>query len=651
MNSMHHLKVAAVSASIALFGCNASQSPENPTAEAVVSETAQAAATPVEITPKPFGALPKNLESQQLRSINNHIVLSSESQGLLVLNQQGQTSLSLNRGDIESFAWANAGNNPLISAFDEAEGRIKLWHFQDDQLTPASLALPESFWQRETEALCLADTAQANQWSLITLGEGLARQWLLVGSGQASSQEDYQLRHYRDIPVGGEITSCELMGDQLFVVEQATGLWQIDANPESEAQRQLLLNAEQVTGSLSALTGNSEGWLTLSDERSLFILHSDSSQSITRVSVTEGLEILSAQLKGSELLLLSGDQQLYRATLELPEIKQSISAVSTENIIASAETEPVQSLGDAADDPAIWLNRQDPEASLILATDKRRGLAVYNLQGQEQQFLERGRVNNVDLRYGFDFAGRQWDVAAATNRSTGRIDVFAIDPDTGVVSMLDPKGIASDLNDLYGLCLYQPAPGQVEIFANDKDGGFEHWQLIDNQGRLGFKRLQSFTVAGQPEGCVADDAKQQLYFGIEDTGIYLADINPSEAFSAKQFASNDDPELVADIEGMALYLEPEDEGYLVVSSQGDNAYAIYSRSNQAYLGRFRVVTNAAKGIDGASETDGLDVISAPLGKLYPKGLLVVQDGRNRMPEARQNFKLVDWQTIEAAFDL
>jgi len=56
-------------------------------------------------------------------------------------------------------------------------------------------------------------------------------------------------------------------------------------------------------------------------------------------------------------------------------------------------------------------------------------------------------------------------------------------------------------------------------------------------------------------------------------------------------------------------------------------------------------------VDGTSETDGLDVTSAPLGAAYPAGLFVAQDGLNTDPDERQNFKLVSWADIAAAMKL
>ena len=61
---------------------------------------------------------------------------------------------------------------------------------------------------------------------------------------------------------------------------------------------------------------------------------------------------------------------------------------------------PVPSRGDAADDPAIWIHPDAPEQSLVVGTDKRSGLLVYDLSGNQLQHLVAGNLNNVDLRTG-----------------------------------------------------------------------------------------------------------------------------------------------------------------------------------------------------------------------------------------------------------
>ena len=76
-------------------------------------------------------------------------------------------------------------------------------------------------------------------------------------------------------------------------------------------------------------------------------------------------------------------------------------------------------------------------------------------------------------------------------------------------------------------------------------------------------------------------------------------------------AVKDNPALKDDMEGMGLYKLDATRGYLVVSSQGNDSYAVFRREDDnAYIGSFAVSAAASAGIDGISETDGLEVVSA-----------------------------------------
>ena len=95
------------------------------------------------------------------------------------------------------------------------------------------------------------------------------------------------------------------------------------------------------------------------------------------------------------------------------------------NVAAVAETDPVDTAADAADDPAIWRNRADPACSLAIGTDKKAGIHVYDLNGKRVSFTPAVRLNNVDQR---ESGSRV--IAAATDRvdvvqtrvSTSKID-------------------------------------------------------------------------------------------------------------------------------------------------------------------------------------------------------------------------------------
>jgi len=154
---------------------------------------------------------------------------------------------------------------------------------------------------------------------------------------------------------------------------------------------------------------------------------------------------------------------------------------------------------------------------------------------------------------------------------------------------------------------------------------------------LSFRPLRTLRVATQPEGCVVDPRDGTLYVGEETRGIWRFAPGATEG---ELVTETDGKQLVADVEGLAIWPEGENGGFLVASSQGDNAYALFRLPGMEPAGRFRI----AAGTYGATqETDGIDLVPGDFGTAYPNGLFVAQDGDNR-PYA-QNFKLVSWQAI------
>jgi len=141
-----------------------------------------------------------------------------------------------------------------------------------------------------------------------------------------------------------------------------------------------------------------------------------------------------------------------------------------------------------------------------------------------------------------------------------------------------------------------------------------------------------------------------LFLGEEDVGVWAVDARADQPATLTSVIKVG-PQLHADVEGLALY-QSEARDYLVISSQGNDSYLVLDAEPPfASRGAFRVGLNAALGIDGASETDGLEVTSVNLGGPWSKGLLVVQDGRKRMPEQTQNFKFVPWAEVTQALEL
>lgn len=110
--------------------------------------------------------------------------------------------------------------------------------------------------------------------------------------------------------------------------------------------------------------------------------------------------------------------------------------------------------------------------------------------------------------------------------------------------------------------------------------------------------------------------------------------------------------VAADVEGLTLLTEAEGDGYVLASSQGDNTFALYDRERgdeddnggaNEYEAGFRV-GSADGALDGSEECDGAAVLNAPLGRTYPNGLLVVQDGHDTPADGEREgtgFKFVD----------
>lgn len=315
---------------------------------------------------------------------------------------------------------------------------------------------------------------------------------------------------------------------------------------------------------------------------------------------------------------------------------------------AVAETQAVASGDDAADDPAIWIHPQASGRSLVIGADKRRGLEVYDLDGRRVQSLARGRLNNVDIRQGVRWGEAIIDLAVASNRTSIALDLFMIDPTTGRLSVLSEAGVPLEMDDPYGLCLYHDAQqGRLYAFVNDTDGNYQQW-LLKPASEGGAELSRRFKLATQPEGCVADDEQHILYFGEEEYGVWQVDARATAPYQPVLIDQVGNARLTADVEGIALYRTDATRGYLIVSSQGDDSYAVYRReAGNEFVGSFRVADNRQKNVDGTSETDGLAVTSVALNENYPEGLLVVQDDNNTGPQENQNFKFISWADITA----
>lgn len=323
--------------------------------------------------------------------------------------------------------------------------------------------------------------------------------------------------------------------------------------------------------------------------------------------------------------------------------------MSVPGVTADMETVPVETFDDAADDPAFWIDPINPSASLLLGTDKKAGLYAYSLNGSVKQFLPIGALNNVDVRQGVTIDGWTGDLAAATNRTDDSVTLFTI-TESGWIT--EAGRFSSLAEEPYGFCMGDIA-GDVLLVVTYKDGKLELHRVDQVDGGVAATHLETVKLDSQLEGCVFDDSNAGLFVGEENAGITRFTLDMSASLPLVDAARIDlvgsRTGIVADIEGLTIYRANETEGYLLASSQGNNTYAAYDRQTGKFVARFRIASDVESGIDGAEETDGIDVTAFPLPG-YPAGAFAVQDGYNDPAGQAQNYKLVDWRKIEAVLD-
>lgn len=520
------------------------------------------------------------------------------------------------------------------------------------------------------ENICLSRAAGDNL-SLYLLDErGTAEHWLVM---DANGKPSAQL--LRRLPIAPNSKACAVDDEQdlLFIAEEGVGIWAQGASEESSPGRAVVDMQKpfgRLTGSVESLAVVPQGLIAAIAEEKQLAFYSTQPHKFKQLPFvdlpqTDEPEVVKAVYMAEQqaVALIVNDEKTGSHALQLPwqPAPAAVAAHPIVSVTADVQTESMLRFGDAADDPAIWVNKKRPQKSMVLGTNKQQGLFVYDLQGREVQHFNTGKLNNVDVRYGVRMGKKVVDLAVATNRDDNSLSIYTIDPRSGKLTF--SGSIATDMKDIYGFCMYQsPASasqpdGALYAIPNDKSGEFQQIQLsahvsgsqknsVQWQGQV----KRRFYVESQPEGCVADDKNQRLFVGEEDVALWTIPAEPDSGTRLEKVLAAGDV-LVADIEGMGIY-QGEQQSYLVVSSQGNNSFVVLdATAPYALRGVVRIALDAARNIDGVSETDGLEVTSANLGAAFPEGMLVVQDGHKVMPEDPQNFKYVSWEKIRRALNL
>ncbi|WP_125781322.1 phytase [Pseudoalteromonas rubra] len=584
---------------------------------------------------------------------NNQILIASEHEGLAL--RQDNTLKARLRG---------AFKQVRLSALEEGQWLYAALEGSNDRvfvgtLDPSAAQLQPRFELSQTDLLvdnlCLfADEANQTLSLFVSDGRGKAEQWLLRQQHQWLSTP--QLLRSLSLPYDAD--SCAVdPGKGYLYISEPLGIWRYPARIED--------NPSYYPVSLVAPYGNQSSQavsLTISPSGALFALLENGQEVLYWDAPDAANSWLPAQtlaLENGKATMMSLSQSLNtdKATLSFTDDQQGqyatahitlnseVTAKSLVVVRPKAQSQPATQFGDAMDDPAIWVHPENPEASRVLGTHKKQGLEVYDLQGKLLQTFKDGRLNNVDLRDGFSWQGRTISIAAASKRDDDSLAFYGIEADGNVFRL---GHAPSGLEEIYGLCM-ATFEGSHYVFANNKAGLTYQYRVKASQDKLHAEKVRAIPLSSQPEGCVADDARGRLFIGEEDVGIWATSLSPADNSQPVAVAKVGE-HLVDDVEGLALSFG--DSPVLVVSSQGNNSYQLYeAMPPYRHLAGFRVGLDGFKGLDGASETDGLALSTRLRTPNYPDGLLVLQDGRNRFPDQPQNFKFVSWRDVLEATEL
>ncbi|WP_299980252.1 phytase [uncultured Pseudoteredinibacter sp.] len=616
-----------LASTIALFGLIACAEHSEPRKSNIKQENTEVAAS-------------YTVESaQQIIPLDNYTIAISESFGLRLLDKSGSTLQEI-QGKFELADFRKPGGFLRLLIVDKNKNTPILFTQVDEEIRELNRFASPGF---NIDGLCLNEFEQ-QLFAFYLDGEGRAQQWLINDRGPSQ-----QVRKFTTAP--GSYCAVDDSEQVLYVSEESTGVWAYEAEPEAESGRELIALTSAWDGILgtdiSAISAIDGGFAALSTiEGSVTLVIDGEFKARYQLAGAAEAEQLALAQDEEQLKLASVDEQgqvyLWHDNIEL----KNHSAANMPQLKADGETQAMPRYGDVADDPAIWVNQSSPTDSLILGTNKTAGLHSYSLDGKEQQFLRTGRLNNVDIVYQVPLNDGKSDIAAASLRDNNSIAMFQISSD-GVVR--EAGQIATSMHEIYGLCMFQ-TDGKAYVLANDKSGLYQQYLIGGSSRNMTGQLSREFSLPGQPEGCAVDEKQQRLFMGEEDVGIWVIDSKPESQSQAELIHKVGGP-LKDDVEGMAIY-QGKDRDYLVVSSQGNNSYAVYDTlAPFEYRGSFKISMDPLAGLDGASETDGLHVTSANLGGKFSEGLLVVQDGHNVLPSEPQNFKLLSWSAIREALKL
>jgi len=268
------------------------------------------------------------------------------------------------------------------------------------------------------------------------------------------------------------------------------------------------------------------------------------------------------------------------------------------------------------DDVCIWRDSDDPARSLAITSDKAAGrIFVYDLNGRLLQQLSVPKPGNIDIRQQVRLGRRCWDLVAVNQRADEPcLRFFQVDHATRRLVPLSGQ-ISTGAN--YGGCLFHDrAARRLYFIATAADGHCRQFEILTDRPAGVTGRLVREWQIGKCEGAAAIDERGALFITEEQRGIWRLGARPDDATPGKLISLVGQHGLTGDLEGIAA---AKKRNLLVASDQGRGKFVVFDLSGEGrYMGEFSV--------PGVNETDGVEIVDAPLGESFPEGLFACHNG-------------------------
>lgn len=283
------------------------------------------------------------------------------------------------------------------------------------------------------------------------------------------------------------------------------------------------------------------------------------------------------------------------------------------------------------DDPAIWVNSQEPSKSIVFGTDKETngGVYAFDLEGKiipEKSITGIQRPNNVDVEYQFKLNDSVLvDIMAFTERERQQIRVFSV-PDMKPLDNGGFKVFENETEPQYnlpmGISLYKsPSTGKIYAIVGRKTGPKDHYlhqyELISDSLGVRTELVRAFgKFSGKKEieAIAVDDEKGYIYYS--DEGNCIRKYHAEPIGENKEISCFGSEYFEEDIEGIAIASMPDGTGYIIVSDQQKGQFNIFDRKDNSFLKAVNLTT---------VETDGCEVVTVALNTTFPNGLFAAMN--------------------------